>query len=195
MISDNMQTRTVQQSRFTARGSADNPRIEGYFALFNSIYHVFDGCTESVAPGAFTDSLNGDVRALINHDSTFVLGRTKAGTLRLKQDSTGLWASIDINKKDTAAMNVYARVQRGDVSQASFGFQILEEEHEERPDGTHHFTIKKVRLFEISAVTFPAYEDTAIAARKRDISNIDWQMSSRTWKAAALKRLRAIASK
>ena len=64
--------------------------IEGYFAVFNSNYEIGAGMSESIAPGAFTSSLANDVRALINHDTTLVLGRTKANTLQLKEDSHGL---------------------------------------------------------------------------------------------------------
>lgn len=69
-------------------------------------------------------------------------------------------------------MNLYARVQRGDVNQCSFGFDILEEDTEWRENGDVHWTIKKVKLYEVSCVTFPAYEGTAIEARKADYANI-----------------------
>lgn len=142
--------------------------IEGYFSVFNSLYELWPGATESVSPGAFADTLSGDVRALVDHETRLVLGRNKVGTLELKEDARGLWGRIRVNQKDSDAMNLYARVQRGDVDQCSFGFDILEEETDFRADGTIHWTIKKVRLYEVSVVTFPAYEDTGVAARKRD---------------------------
>ena len=88
--------------------SADNDEkvIEGYFAVFNEIYRVWDDVTESIAPGAFTDSLNGDIRALYNHNTDQILGRTSAGTLTLKQDEKGLWGQIKVNERDTEAVNV-----------------------------------------------------------------------------------------
>ena len=86
-------------------------------------------------------------------------------------------------------MNLYARVKRGDVSQCSFGFNILSEEHEEHEDGTHHFTIKKVKLFEVSCCTFPAYEDTSISARKADIEEIEKRKTA-LWREEAKKRLK-----
>lgn len=165
------QTRSIA-SQFTVREAENELRIEGYFSVFNSIYELWPGATESVAPGAFSETLGQDVRALINHDTTLVLGRNRAGTLELREDSHGLWGSIAINPKDSDAMNLYARVKRGDVDQCSFGFSIEDEETEFREDGTIHWTIKKVRLFEVSVCTFPAYEATSVSARQRDLEEI-----------------------
>ena len=190
MNRDIRQVRT-SLSNFETREDGGNPRIEGYFAVFNSIYEVFDGCTESIAPGAFTDELNSDVRALIDHDTRLVLGRTTAGTLELREDDHGLWGGIDINPNDTEAMNLYARVKRGDVSQCSFGFAILSEEHEERGNGVHHWTIKKVKLFEVSCCTFPAYEETAISARKADIAEIEKRKAD-VWREETRKKLKEV---
>lgn len=167
MSREERQVRSVA-SEFTTRDDGDDLCIEGYFAVFNSNYDIMDGYSESVAPGAFTDTLDGDVRALIDHDTRLVLGRTTAGTLELREDDKGLWGSIKINPNDQDAMNLYARVQRKDVDQCSFGFNILDEESEKREDGSIHWTIKKVQLFEVSCCTFPAYKDTNISARKAD---------------------------
>ena len=152
-------------TEFTTREDGDAPIIEGYFAVFNSDYVIDAGISESIAPGAFTASLNGDVRALTNHDSTLVLGRTTAATVTLRQDEIGLWARIAVNPKDSDAMNTWARVQRRDVTQCSIGFRIIREETEFREDGSVHWTISEVELYEISVCTFPAYEATNISAR------------------------------
>ena len=141
------------------------PHISGYFASFSDVYEIAPGLTESIAPGAFSRTLGGDIRALVNHDTTLVLGRTKAHTLELKEDEHGLWGDITINPNDVDAMNLYERVKRGDVDQCSFGFEIVSEETEVRPDGSVHWTLKDVDLFEVSACTFPAYKDTNISAR------------------------------
>lgn len=146
--------------------------IAGYFAVFNSNYEMFDGASESIAQGAFTNSLQNDVRALINHDDTLVIGRTTAGTLTIREDDFGLWGDVIINPKDTDAMNIYARVQRGDVNQCSIGFFITSEETEFREDGSVHWTIKDVDLFEVSVCTFPAYTDTSVQARKHDLEEL-----------------------
>lgn len=153
---------------FTTRDDEGSPTIEGYFAVFNSIYEIAPGMTESVKPGAFSRTLGGDIRALTNHDSTLVLGRTKAHTLELREDEHGLWGKVSINPKDADAMNLYERVKRGDVDQCSFGFEIVNEETEFRDDGSMHWTITDVNLYEVSACTFPAYQETNIAARSRE---------------------------
>ena len=145
--------------------------ISGYFAVFNSEYEIFPGATESIAETAFDGALADDIRCLVNHDSTLVLGRNKAGTLTLKVDSRGLWGEVKINPKDQDAVNLYERVKRGDVDQCSFGFDILEEEFEDRGN-TVHWTIGKVKLYEVSVVTFPAYEDTSVSARSKQLADI-----------------------
>ena len=101
------------------------------------------------------------------------MGRTKAGTLKLGVDGHGLWARIAVNGEDTDAMNLYARVNRRDVSQASFGFDILQERTDVDPETGHvHWTIEKVRLYEVSCCTFPAYQDTEITARAEEYRDI-----------------------
>lgn len=156
------------------RAAEDNGAryLEGYFSVFGSTYELWHGATESIDPHAFDGAIGDDVRALINHDTTLVLGRTKSGTLELRIDSHGLWGRIHINDRDTDAMNLWERVQRGDVDQCSFGFDILEEETEYREDGTIHWTVKRLKLYEVSACTFPAYEETSLTARKAEAENI-----------------------
>lgn len=153
-------------TEFSTRQDGETPHITGYFAVFNSNYEIAPGMSESIAPGAFSRTLANDVRALINHDTTLVLGRTKAHTLELREDERGLWGDISINPNDRDAMNLYERVKRGDVDQCSFGFEILSEETDFREDGSIHWTIQEVNLFEVSACTFPAYEATNISARE-----------------------------
>ena len=183
------QTRSMPE-RFQTR-EADNgeKRIEGYFAVFDGEYKLWDGATESVDRGAFDDQLTADVRCLIDHDTRLVLGRTTAGTLTLRTDEHGLWGSVLINQDDSDAMNLYARVQRGDVSQCSFGFDILDEEFTDRGNGSVHWTIKKVKLYEVSCVTFPAYESTGIAARKDDLAAIR-KRETEAWRQRMLSKLK-----
>lgn len=154
-------------TKFETREDGDEhvPHISGYFASFTDVYEIAPGMTESIAQGAFSRTLGGDIRALVNHDTTLVLGRTKAHTLELKEDEHGLWGDITINPNDVDAMNLYERVKRGDVDQCSFGFEIVSEETDFREDGSIHWTITEVNLFEVSACTFPAYKDTNISAR------------------------------
>lgn len=144
------------------------PKIEGYFIVFNEETELFPGAFEEIRAEALKEFETRDVRALINHDTALVLGRTSAGTLRLRIDEKGLFGSIDINQNDMEAMNLYARVQRGDVSQCSFGFQIVNEEMLELETG-YKWIIKNLILHEVSVVTFPAYESTSISARSAEI--------------------------
>lgn len=156
------------------RDDAENedPIIEGYFAVFNSETELWRGAYEVIDPGAFNDTLSNDIRALINHDTSLVLGRNKAGTLELRTDSRGLWGTVKINPDDPEAMALYARVKRGDVDQCSFGFNVIEEETEWREDDSVRWKIKKADLHEVSVVTFPAYGDTSIQARHAEFDQM-----------------------
>ena len=158
------QSREIK-SEFQTRDENGQPHISGYFAVFGSDYEIAPGLSESIAPGAFANTLGGDIRALTDHDTRLVLGRNTAGTLELREDSHGLWGDITVNPNDSDAMNTYERVKRGDVSQCSFGFDIISEETDFRDDGSCHWTIKEVKLYEVSVVTFPAYRETNITAR------------------------------
>ena len=145
--------------------------------------------SESIAQGAFSRTISGDIRALINHDTTLVLGRTKANTLQLREDAHGLWGHIDINPNDVDAMNLYERVKRGDVDQCSFGFDIRSQDTDIREDGSIHWTIKDVDLYEVSCCTFPAYEATNISARS-DERDLIRARELEAWKERTRKRLK-----
>lgn len=176
---DNRQLRTAL-TQFETREDGEDLFIEGYFAVFNSNYDLGYGMSESIAPGAFTDTLADDIRALVNHDTTLVLGRTSAHTFEVRQDERGLWGKVKINPNDQDAMNLYARVKRGDVNQCSIGFDILDEETEYLGENVH-WTIKSVKLYECSACTFPAYVETAISARAKDKEELE-KRSLEVWR-------------
>ena len=186
-----MEKRQVRsaQTEFQTREDGDNRTIEGYFAVFNSNYEIAPGMTESVAPGAFSRTISGDIRALINHDTTLVLGRTKANTLKLREDSHGLWGEIDLNPNDVDAMNLYERVKRGDVDQCSFGFYVRSEDTDISENGDIHWTLKDVDLFEVSCCTFPAYEQTNISARTAERDSIK-KRERQAWQEQMKARLR-----
>lgn len=165
-VSPNYRVRSIP-AEFNVREVDGGPVIDAYFAVFGSLYEMWPGQFERIDPRAFDDDIaaNSDVRALIDHDTRLVLGRTIAGTLSLDVDEKGLHGVIRVNPQDTDAMNLYARIQRGDVNQCSFGFDILDEEYTVRPDGSCLATIRKVKLYEVSVVTFPAYAETSANAR------------------------------
>ena len=182
------QLRSTSQQFYT-RDDGDDLIIEGYFAVFDSPYVLWDGATEIVKPGAFAGCLSGDIRALIDHDTRLVLGRTKAGTLTLREDARGLYGTIKINRDDADAMSLYARVQRGDVDQCSFGFDIEEETFVDLGGGQCRWEINKVNpLYEVSVVTYPAYEETAVKARHADLAEIQ-RRQAEAWKTKMINRL------
>ena len=186
-----MEKRYLHMHDIKTRSADDGEKvIEGYFAVFNEVYRVWDDVTESIAPGAFTDSLNGDIRALYNHNTDQILGRTSAGTLTLKQDEKGLWGQIKVNERDTEAVNVYERIARGDISGCSFGFDIESEEVRVNDDGSVHWTITKVNpLYEVSPCVFPAYEQTSVEARGKE-ARVIRKRELESWKIKTLEKLK-----
>lgn len=178
-----------RSSEFKTREAEDGtPIIEGYFAVFGSDYNIAPGMSESVDPGAFDNTLGNDIRALVNHDTTLVLGRTKSNTLELKTDTHGLFGTIRINTKDSDAMNLYERVSRGDVDGCSFGFDIRDEDTEFAENGDVHWTIKDVDLFEVSCCTFPAYEETNISARTKQREDLE-ERKAKAWREKMTERI------
>lgn len=143
-----------------------NKRIVGYAAVFNKEIELWGGLFETIAPGAFADAIKeDDVRALFNHDPSLILGRTKAQTLTLSEDEKGLSYSI-IPPDTSTARDLLVSIKRKDVSQSSFGFEILKRsvEIDEEKDEMHR-TIEKVKLYDVSPVTFPAYPQTEVNVR------------------------------
>ncbi|MBR3237433.1 MAG: HK97 family phage prohead protease [Oscillospiraceae bacterium] len=187
-----MEKRCLQLHDMTSRSSEDgNLYLEGYFARYDDVYTITEGATESIAPGAFAESCKGDVRALYNHNTDIILGRTSAGTLTLKDTDVGLWGSILINQKDSQAMDAYQRISRGDVTGCSFGFDIPPGGQSVivREDGSVHWTINRVDpLYEVSPVVFPAYEATSIEARMRELDDIRAK-AAEAWRIRQKERL------
>lgn len=163
--------------------------IEGYFSVFGAIYPLWDKGIETVDEGAFDLETDTDVRALTNHDTTLVLGRTTAGTLELRTDERGLWGRIEINDADQDAVNLYERVKRRDVTQCSFGFDILTEQVENRDDGMTVWHIQRVKLYEVSVCTFPAYEATEVNARQKELEDIN-KRKLEMWKSEMISKLK-----
>lgn len=155
---------------FKTRSEGEDKYIEGYFIRFNEETELWPGAFEEVSPNCIDESLkNNDIRALFNHDTGIVLGRTSNNTLELKKDDIGLFGRVKINPNDKQAMDILARIERGDINACSFGFNIIDEEIQNRDDGTVKFILKKIDLHEVSPVTFPAYPTTSISARKQDL--------------------------
>lgn len=188
MDREKRQMRGVPGSFKTRAEESGDMFISGYFAVFGSEYELWPGASESVDPHAFDEALDDDIRCLINHDTRLVLGRNIAGTLQLRVEEKGLWGEVKVNPNDQDAVNVYERVKRGDVNQCSFGFDIVAEEFEDRGDSVH-WTIKAVKLYEVSVVTFPAYEETGVEARKRQVEDIR-KRKNESWRARMMARMK-----
>lgn len=136
--------------------------LEGYAALYDE-ETVVGGQRERIERGAFEGRLDDDVRLLFNHDSNTPFARTTNGTLQLSLDDNGLYYKADVIDTQ-AGRDLYAMVKRGDVSQSSFAFNISERRFE---DGV--MVIEKVgQLFDVSPVTYPAYQATTVVARKQE---------------------------
>lgn len=151
-------------------GEDEKPMIVGHAAVFNDLSQDLGGFREKIKKGAFAEAIKtDDVRALFNHDPNFILGRNKAGTLRLKEDSKGL--AIEIDPPDTqVGRDMLTSLERGDVDQMSFGFSVREggQEWSEDDDGQAIRTLTSVRLFDVSPVVYPAYPTTDVAKRSYD---------------------------
>lgn len=172
--------RIVQQdTEFRVKEEDGQRYLEGYPAKFGRVAEIGWWFDEIIEKGAFTDTVKtDDVRALINHNPNLILGRTTAKTLELKEDDTGLWFRNKL--PDTQiARDLIVSVERGDISQMSFSFDILEEEwkYAEAKDGRDLRTIKRVKLYDVSVATFPAYEDTEVFARSKD----HWEKDREIW--------------
>lgn len=147
-----------------ATGTGEAKQIRGYAAVFNSYSQPMMGFREIIRPGAFRKTLReADVRALLNHDPNFVLGRKSAGTLELAEDDKGLRYSIT-PPNTTFANDLMVSIDRGDVTQSSFGFNTVKDKWTQDGDVLTRELIE-VKLFDVSPVTFPAYTQTEVSVR------------------------------
>lgn len=171
-------------------GDEDKRTIVGYAAVFDKLSKPLFGFRERIAKGAFKKTIQeADIRALFNHDPNHVLGRTKAGTLRLQEDDRGL--RIEIDPPDTQfARDLITSIQRRDIDQMSFGFRTIKDQWDHQPDGSVIRTLLEVELFDVSPVTFPAYPQTSVKvrdylramaeeSRAGAHSDLDWQADAR----------------
>lgn len=175
--------RTIALPVEMRQADGDKPQLSGYAAVFGEATEIAGIFRERIAPGAFADAVKrDDVRALFNHDANFVLGRTTAKTLRLVEDDRGLRYEVD-PPETTWARDLMVSVQRGDVNQSSFAFEVTEEEWDYGVRGEMPLrTIKAVRLYDVSPVTYPAYESTTVSARSREAATVapvdeSWRVS------------------
>ncbi len=167
-------TRETRTMSAELRTMGDEFSLIGYAATFNSWSKDLGGFREKILPGAFTRSLNAkaDVKALFNHDPSKILGRTLSGTLTLSTDAKGLRFRCQLDKENQSHRDLYASIKRGDISECSFAFSVaqdgdmwVEGMDPDTNQRTSLRTLKDVDLLDVSAVTNPAYDNTAVGAR------------------------------
>ena len=192
-----MEIRTLPLEELRINNLEEKRFIEGHAAVFDSWSETLGGIfpfKEKVRKGAFSQTIEkDDIRALFNHDPNYVLGRNKAGTLELKEDERGLYERI-IPPDTQAARDLITSIERGDINQMSFGFTV-EEEKWDTVEGIDVRELRKVKLFDVSPVTFPAYPSTDVGVRamesyenyRAEVRNKE-EMKSRAAEKAAAKR-------
>ncbi len=167
-------------------------RIVGHAAVFNQLSEDLGGFREQIAPGAFAEAIKSDdVRALYNHNPDHILGRNMAGTLSLAEDARGL--AIEIDPPDTQiARDLLVSMERGDINQMSFGFSVKPNGQNWANDdaGTVIRTLTRVRLYDVSPVTFPAYPQTDVAARALTAWRSTTETGNRDFDRVKLQRMR-----
>jgi len=151
----------------------DSHRLRGYAIVFNARSQNLGGFQEVIAPEAidrtFKEAL--DVRALVNHDSSKVIGRLRAGTLQLQKDATGLRVTIEPDLEISYARDIAAAVRRGDVSGMSFAFRTIEDDWNYDDEEMPLRTVVDMRVSEVSVVTFPAYTQTDVQVAQRSMQD------------------------
>ena len=189
-----MELRTIDQNKANIRVEKrdDGKRyISGYAAVFYregdkaTEYQLFTDLYERILPGAFAEAVKqDDVRALLNHDPNLLLARSGKG-LTLKEDNVGLWYEFPVDENDPDHLRTVAKLERGDLSGSSFGFIPVERRFLEQKD-FDVVELVKVRLFDVSPATFPAYEGTSVGIRstegldKLNKERDEWKTAKRT---------------
>lgn len=193
-----VEKRTLRGTQLRAESQGDEMALVGYAASFNCPSADLGGFREIIAPGAFTRSLaaKNDVRCTFNHDPSKILGRTKSGTLTLEEDSYGLKFRCELDGTSATARDVYGMIKRGDISDCSFAFTVEQADQDwadvadERGKLILQRTLRNLDLFDVSAVTYPAYQTgTAVSARSFDY---EAKITDAEWKDAFRRKLYAV---
>jgi HK97 family phage prohead protease len=170
----------------------DEMALVGYACIFGNLSKDLGGFRETIAPGAFTRTLKegADVKALVNHDPNQVLGRLKNGTLKLEQDARGLKFRVQLNPDSQAHRDLYASIKRGDLDECSYAFMVnapdgdtWDEAVDENGKRFQRRTLRDLNLIDISAVCYPAGNETSVAARSTDAA---WVAEKKQWLANVL---------
>ncbi len=164
-VPEGCEVRTYQGIELRETEGEGGPIISGYAAVFDKMSVELWGFRETIAPGAFTDTLKSgnDVRSLVNHDSNQRLGRTANGTVRVNEDKIGLKFEID-PPNTSVGRDTVEDIRNGNLDGMSFMFKTVNDKWETK-DGEEVRTLLDVELIEGGPVTFPAYPDTTVALR------------------------------
>lgn len=162
----NAEIRTFNIQDLELRQEGDDNVVVGYGSVFNTLSNELGGFREIISEGAFDGRLNDDVRFLINHDG-LPLARTTNGTLKLTTDERGLKYEAKV-ANTSLGRDLIELMRNGTINQSSFAF-VVEDDSWEMRDGINVRTINKVsRLYDVSAVTYPAYEEASVALRSME---------------------------
>jgi hypothetical protein len=168
--------RRYTPTEFEVRTEGSNLILEGYALKWDARSGNLGGFKERVAEGATTKTIQeGDIRALFNHDPSLILGRNKAGTLEVSNDSTGTHYRITGDTRQSYVQDLAIAMERGDVTQSSFAFRVVGpdgQEWSEDEDGFPLRTLREIQLFDVSPVTYPAYEDSTSGLGQRALEGL-----------------------
>ena len=169
----NNEIRAIDFNTAEFRFADDDKRtLEGYASVFG-VAADLGRFSETIERGAFTRALDEqqDVRALVDPDSGRVIGRTKNGTLELREDNRGLFTRIEL--PDTQdGRDISTLIARGDLDAMSFGFTVKRDRWEQSDDKQMRY-IEDVDLFDVSVVAYPAYPDTSVALRSMPENDLE----------------------
>lgn len=159
------ENRSVAYSRLELREAGDGKTLSGYAAIFDSPSEPLPW-VEFVRRGAFAKTLNdgADVRLLIDHEG-IPLARSKSGTLALEEDERGLRVEAELDPSNPDAAKVISAMRRGDMNQMSFAFRTIKDSWSQDRQTRE---LREVQLYDVSVVTFPAYEETVAELRSRN---------------------------
>ena len=175
MPSSNRETRATGEFRVEKRADGEGRKIVGYAAVFNQETNIAGFFREMIKPGAFAEAITrDDVHALSNHDYDHVLGRLKAGTLKMLEDDRGL--KVEVDPPDTQdARDLMTSMERGDIDQMSFAFSMRggKEEWDDTGDLPLRTIIKVGELLDVSVVPRGAYPTTEVGLRSLEADRED----------------------
>ena len=170
-MNENMETRTFLGSVEKRANDGNKITITGMPIVFNAKTDIGGWWEELIDPGAIDADTLKDVRLLVNHDFNGIpLARsrrnTSNSTMRLTIQADGVAMEADLDSKNPKALELDSAIERGDISGMSFAFLVDGDKWEDLDSDYPKRTITHIsEIFEVSAVTWPAYEQTSISSR------------------------------